>query len=417
MYGNAINNGKVNPVAFAKSGGTNDGNFVDGSGTTIDSSNFSLPINLDFQISYNADTDGLVLNDRLVIEDGMWYYEFEAPNIPSSGGNVIVSFANQGVIYWSWHLWLWPESLAPIEIVSNSNEYRIMPINLASKKGSYQSSGINLSVFFSWYYQWGRPTPLLPSEEVVESDLATMLTSSKASALVEGIRNPHIFYTNTDEPNNWFDGTVDQGLWDSTQNNSSYRGTDTVKTVYDPCPAGWKVPGINQIPSVTPVFESIFAVHIEDKNGKEWKLDKTGNRSYTDGGVYNIPDYCIWWSASKNDSSSGNSKAYNSLYYGYTSNLSDVSQRAQAYPIRPIIDLRAGGTMLILFTVESLDYIAEIGMTWFEWANSEYNNTTWKVFNNRILVSSGFLYTFVAYAGDDVKLGDTIIAGRKYEIE
>lgn len=47
---------------------------------------------------------------------------------------------------------------------------------------------------------------------------------------------------------------------------------------------------------------------------------------------------------------------------------------------------------LITFTINSVEYQAEEGMTWEEWVNSDYNTGSWKISNNYIKAGENTLY-------------------------
>ena len=76
-------------------------------------------------------------------------------------------------------------------------------------------------------YQWGRKDPFLGSSSVSSATQAvstgTWSTSSESITAAKAEQNPTTFYTG------WSNYMPD-GSWAST------------KTVYDPCPSGWRVP-------------------------------------------------------------------------------------------------------------------------------------------------------------------------------
>lgn len=98
------------------------------------------------------------------------------------------------------------------------------------------------------YYQFGRKDPFLanwddieevglsPSKEPVYS--IKIKTQSGPVALSEAVQHPDIFYISKDLwSRNWLDSNKPE-LW--------YQKSDEKnKTLYDPCPAGWRVPRLN----------------------------------------------------------------------------------------------------------------------------------------------------------------------------
>lgn len=111
-----------------------------------------------------------------------------------------------GTVMWSWHIWVWPDDLTPVTITnSTSVDYNILPVNLGSKWDASTSGKI-----YNWFYQWGRPTPMLPSKaydsttDATNYGVKTFTKSSKASTYGAGIQNPQTFYYNSSSPYNWF---------------------------------------------------------------------------------------------------------------------------------------------------------------------------------------------------------------------
>jgi uncharacterized protein (TIGR02145 family) len=82
-------------------------------------------------------------------------------------------------------------------------------------------------------YQWGRKDPFRNS-----SDPTFIESSSTTGNIIYTIKNPVTFlYTvGSRTQNDWHYSSRDNTLWNETKD-----GKD-IKTIYDPCPAGWRVP-------------------------------------------------------------------------------------------------------------------------------------------------------------------------------
>jgi len=93
-------------------------------------------------------------------------------------------------------------------------------------------------------YQWGRKDPFPGSSSTSANTEPTiydasgagstsMITTKSTSSLDNAIKNPLTFYTNSSD-------------WCSTPNNAFWGGADisspSEKTMFDPSPAGWRVP-------------------------------------------------------------------------------------------------------------------------------------------------------------------------------
>ena len=108
---------------------------------------------------------------------------------------------------------------------------------------------------------------------------------------------------------------------DSSTDNTRWQSE---KTIYDPCPAGWRAPdggSINGVWSTARGSSSEFYVTYDGtKKGMNFSgkfgSDQTiwypasGYRDYSDGSLSNVGDNGYYWSASPNDS-----KAYDLVLY------------------------------------------------------------------------------------------------------
>ena len=124
--------------------------------------------------------------------------------VPNTGANYIIAIRDKnGTIIWSWHLWLWRDELKNEKV---DEEVEILNIDLASVwlDGKLRS----------WYYQWGRKDPMYPGGKRNKPRIYRL--SDK--------KNPISYPLGYVKIEKWF------GYWAPE------------KTIYDPCPAGYKVP-------------------------------------------------------------------------------------------------------------------------------------------------------------------------------
>ena len=155
------------------------------------------------------------------------YILFQTADTYKEGNALIAAMDSKGNILWSWHIWLtdYPEGQ---EYFNGAGI--MMDRNLgatASTSGDSGSHGL--------LYQWGRKDPFmgscLPNGEVK----ATAEFTTRESSLIDGtieyaISHPTTFITNS---NDWMDYPRDMTRWTTS---------DKKKSIYDPCPAGWRVP-------------------------------------------------------------------------------------------------------------------------------------------------------------------------------
>ena len=160
-------------------------------------------------------------------------------------GNAVVAVKNaEGTILWSWHIWV-PKT----EIVTASfgavmgND--IMDRNLGALVAATAAEETVDPLSYGLMYQWGRKDPFVGAGVAKANTLATQTGAPEEVApgqitLAQSIANPRLL------------GHLDNGDWLSVADNTLWSDTD--KTVYDPCPAGYRVPPMN---TAVPFWNSI----------------------------------------------------------------------------------------------------------------------------------------------------------------
>ena len=291
VFGNALKNGKTNQASYTKSDSVYSNDFVDYNGTTINSPYIENVSGTAVKASLTiADTDGVFVDISIVDGSPCRYIQFRIVSVPSEGANGIISIIDGNFAVWSWHIWVWPHDLTPVEITNSTGvKYNIMPTNLASK---YDSDGVHIK---NWFYQWGRPNPmLLPSawnSTTGHTYYGThhQQTLSRAAWIRYGIMYPTTFFYNSSSPAQWVDN-IGYNLWDAARTGSGSSDNDTVKTVYDPCPAGWKVPNGNtftgfSIDNIIGSFDSGFRFKRYSDDSTGVFFPASGIRERSDGSI------------------------------------------------------------------------------------------------------------------------------------
>ncbi len=349
-YGAAFKNGQINTEAYTNNGGNYSNNFVNYNNKSITSPFIEIDTGKEVgsvQISI-SDIENLVTNLDIIKGDCCRYVRFTVPNIPKTGGNAIISVKDSsGTIMWSWHIWTWEDDLTPVTITNNSLvDYNIMPVNLGSK---YDSDSKTYQQIKNWFYQYGRPTPLLCTASYNSANNHTSYgnltfgASSTTSNMSYGIKNPATFFKGSSSYRyNWFSTspTKTVNLWDAACTNlSDTSNRVTVKTVYDPCPVGWKVPG----PST---FTNFTVLGVVGSFNSGWKFKRysgdtigiffpaSGLRDYSSGNAGNLSACGYYWV------SGGTSDSYvYRMNFTSTSRYNNTQEyRSQALSIRPITD-------------------------------------------------------------------------------
>ena len=166
------------------------------------------------------------LVSKVSLENG--YVKFTATD---KKGNAVIAVKDENKnILWSWHIWLTDE---PEDQVYANDAGTMMDRNLGatSNNGSDED---NKLASFGLLYQWGRKDPFLGGDGVKST---TRAASTLSWPEAEGghktvdwaIQNPTTFITSSENPLDWTNPRNDE-LWKSD------------KTIYDPCPSGYRVP-------------------------------------------------------------------------------------------------------------------------------------------------------------------------------
>lgn len=164
------------------------------------------------------------------------YIEFETPmNDITPANAIIAAYAADNTILWTWHIWFTDEPA-----VSDLGGTVWMDRNLGATcpniAGDTRSGG--------FLYQWGRKDPMRGAGNTSADFIATTpeLTEEQAEVKVDeatgtiaaSIKNPRPFI------NTYPDGAGPKD-WIFTADHND-RWQDARKTMFDPCPAGYKVP-------------------------------------------------------------------------------------------------------------------------------------------------------------------------------
>ena len=148
----------------------------------------------------------------------------------SASGNALVAIKNSsGTIIWSWHIWV--------------TDYKPSGTFMDRNLGAIGNTPGNTNTF-GLLYQWGRKDPFPGNQSLYNASGAVVNISTDISVLVgsrfaKSFENPTTYYAYSIGGKDWIGPSIshkDDELWG--------RNT-TTQTVYDPCPAGWRVPKDN----------------------------------------------------------------------------------------------------------------------------------------------------------------------------
>lgn len=173
-----------------------------------------------------------------------------------SRGNALIAVydkanpnAEDAKVLWSWHLWCTPVPQI-IEYTASrytGNEYKVMDRNLGAT-----TSTPALGTTQGLRYQFGRKDPF--SGSLTYDGVKTILYDVRSSAsevestndesvtVAKSINTPNILRLRGGMGISWCETSDMKYLWGNTETDNYYYPSSTIKTIYDPCPVGYKVP-------------------------------------------------------------------------------------------------------------------------------------------------------------------------------
>ena len=243
VFGNGIKGGKANTEAWTNNGDGNQADFVNHLGNKLVSPYLEAnagctPSSL--EVTFQT-ANGLVEN--LVAKSGgdCGYACFEIASVPTTGGYAVISAkTSAGLVIWSWTIWAFPGDLTELVFTNHSGDtVNMLPVNLCAMINSGLANR-------NAHYQWGRPCPMPHISGYNGSGAAVSLgiSSTPATDIAEGIKNPLTFFCyDANNNNDWQSGIATRfNHWDAGCNAVGATSRNVVKTIYDPCPVGFKVP-------------------------------------------------------------------------------------------------------------------------------------------------------------------------------
>ena len=373
VYGNARKDGEDNSSAYtstARGEGVLN-SFIDHSGQPIVAPYIYDKHTVNSCTLLWQDGKNLVTNVRLSSDKHFLEFTVDKANIRQ--GNAVVTVRDaSNTILWSWHIWVTDYkpgtsgTTAPDKEITNhqGKKYKIMSYNLGwcdGEKKTYAERTVQIrfkqkptagytpvvtkiitlkqkaaaieELGNNTYYQWGRKDPFVGA---ILDDLTFRKNktwydangnvktnqnppssnfSTGDDCIKSGITNPNTFCTNY---------SMDQkyvNLWSANNNGYAHNDEPVVKTIYDPCPAGYKMPPGNAFTGFTTTGEntntpSQFNVSGAFNNG--WKFhcgpNKTGDtvffpatswRHYNNAMIDLVGSNARYWSAVPNSNHEG----------------------------------------------------------------------------------------------------------------
>ena len=360
VYGNAFKNGNDNQSSYKTS---NTGTYIlstfkdhlnhDITNPWIEKSN-TANANIDGAKIVWADEKDLVTSPTIAHDaSGDGYLDFEVKQSDIKSGNAVVAVTKGGTVVWSWHLWFAPKSaLNKIEVtnhqgvkynfteetlgwkpkgeVTTYNAPRTVKVKVEqtiANGGAKLFTVINITQNnggkkegISTHYQFGRKDAFPGTDESLPQGSFNKNAGDNMS-ITNGIQNPQNFYT---WGGSWYNnppaGYSYYNLWSADNTTTGWNDNAVVKTVYDPCPVGFKMPASNAFTGFTSNGQYQSGAANINANGTADSWDKfsaayghnfytngsktatiffpaSGFRYFSDGSLFSVGNYGFYWSA------------------------------------------------------------------------------------------------------------------------
>ena len=289
-----------------------------------------------------APQEGDLVKSDVEYRDG--YVYFSTADTYQKGNAVIAVIDDKNtdsteddLIIWSWHIWLTDQ---PAGQEYNHSAGTMMDRNLGATSADQGDVGA-----LGLLYQWGRKDPFLGSSSIsVSTEAASTVTwpasvesTSETGTIEYAVSHPTTFIKCNTANKDWY--------YTDTENTYDTRWTtsESEKSIYDPCPAGWRVPdgGEEGIWSKAKGSSSDYnrnydSTYLGMNFSGEFGTDLTiwypaaGYRGNYDGSLSGVGNYGFCWSATPRGSSAFTLYFYNSGLVSPSYNY----YRAEGYSVR-----------------------------------------------------------------------------------
>ncbi|MGP1481701.1 MAG: fimbrillin family protein, partial [Hoylesella enoeca] len=357
VYGNAIKNNATNTSSYQTS---NSGTYIlqhfkdhagqDITDPWITQSNGGANAPDAAKIVW-ADESGLVTNLSVTGSGTNAFVKFEVPANKIKNGNAVIAVTKGGTVVWSWHLWFAPqdalgtvactnfqnkvynftnETLGWKYTVWNGTTYSAprkvkVKVRQMAKNGTNYEEGVititqnngNVRQGYATLYQFGRKDAF-PGVDASKLAAGSHFTENAGNnmSIQNGIQNPGSFYT---WGSSWYStpptGYSYYNLWSADNTVTGGNDNSVVKTVYDPCPVGFKMPASNAFTGFTAngqnggtmnvngtdnlqTYQNNFGHNFWTSSSKTATINfpASGYRDSYDGSLLGVGSYGYYWS-------------------------------------------------------------------------------------------------------------------------
>ena len=396
VYGNAIENGSTNANSYTSHAAAGNSyvlyNFKDHNNQNItdpwiEKTNGAANNGVDGAEVVWADAANLVHSPSIVHDGGEGFLDFTVSASDIQSGNAVVAVKKGGTTVWSWHLWFAPKDaldkipvtnyqgkvynftketlgwkptqwsgstydkartvkVKVVQTIKNGGVAQETVINITQNPGNVKKGATTL-------YQFGRKDafPGVDASELAANSHFTQSAGDNMS-IMNGIQHPDNFYT---WGSSWYStpptGYSYYNLWSAENTATGFNDNSVVKTVYDPCPVGFKMPASNAFTGFTAngqnggtmnvdgtsdwqTYQNNFGHNFWTSSSKTATINfpASGYRYYDDGSIGPVGGSGYYWSAVPSDTHYG---FYLNFYSGGVYPLLSYN-RACGFAARPV---------------------------------------------------------------------------------
>ena len=361
VYGNAIENGSTNANAYtshAAAGNSNvlynfkDHNNQNITDPWIEKTNGAANNGVDGAEVVWADAANLVHSPSIVHDGGEGFLDFTVSASDIQSGNAVVAVKKGGTTVWSWHLWFAPKDaldkipvtnyqgkvynftketlgwkptqwsgstydkartvkVKVVQTIKNGGVAQETVINITQNPGNVKKGATTL-------YQFGRKDafPGVDASDLAANSHFTQNAGDNMS-IMNGIQHPDNFYI---WGSSWYStpptGYSYYNLWSAENMTTGFNDNSVVKTVYDPCPVGFKMPASNAFTGFTAngqnggtmnvdgtsdwqTYQNNFGHNFWTSSSKTATINfpASGYRNFNDGSLNCVGSNGYYWSA------------------------------------------------------------------------------------------------------------------------
>ena len=385
VYGNAIKGGTTNSHAYqtSVSGAYVLQHFKDHANQDITdpwiektNSGANYGVN-DAKVVW-ADEAGLVKfgTTKIVHDAGNnAFVQFEVPADKIKNGNAVIAVMKNGTVVWSWHLWFihddalntvtctnfqghkykftqetlgWKYTALKVSTYSAPRKVRVTVEQTVANGGVKQFAYITITQNpgnsrkgYSTLYQFGRKDAFPGTDTTPDGSFTP--NGGDNMSIQNGIRHPGTFYN---DGSTWYSYNK-YNLWSMDNTVTGYNDNAVVKTIYDPCPAGFHMPASNAFTGFTTHGENGGTANVNGAEDWGWNFNNkitspdaavffpaSGYRRHFDGSLYGVGDSGWYWSAVPNDMSYGCYLNFN----GWGAFPKHYNPRSYGMSVRPVAE-------------------------------------------------------------------------------